>query len=515
MPLTWTIAGVDKSATIRYDGWTLCEMAQRGQVGAATVTLDDTAGTYLPPAQKAVTVDESSATPARLFTGYVAERTTSSFRMPPGQRQWVVTFEDQNVLLDDRVIAGDSGNRPAETDRERLNWLFVSGAMGPIGKGTIHGAADDVDMDKVDYRGKRPRDVLEEISQKSGANYFVYDLGAGPLLFYDVGTNATFTSTVYLSDAAADIDSATVFGIQNPEYSYDPSRVYSKVRLRYKQGSATVRNDVTGSNFRVREMYKRWGRIKTQPKAIQQGTKWLDHASTETRSLKCSVVMGAQYVNLIRAGHRVPIKLTRHGMSGYEYWRVVGRWVRPINDVTYQVELELRDKVKPTRFFEGPDVSVDEEFSNATDVSVADAPGVVIDADSITVRNASNTVIIDAISYFWSVLATGALTLPRWTQKGLQKQSVDLTIANVPYAPTTLFATTADARDGTGKWGHVLPEMSISASGVILRAIQGRARYKQGAGSNTQVTVQVSRFSTTGGENPVTINYWVMDKRSE
>jgi hypothetical protein len=519
VPLEWTIGGVDKSDSVRYEGWTLAEMAQRGQVGAATTIIDDVLGTYLPPAQKAVTVNESSATPNRVFTGYVAERTTSDFQMPPGQRQWTVTFEDLNVLLDDRIV-GPNGNRPAESDRERILWLLSDLSMGPITSGVIHAASDNVDMDAVDYRGKRPRDVLEDCSQKSGCNYFVYDHSASgttlaPKLFYDLGSNGTLPSTLYLSDSAADVDSTTVFGVQGVEYSYDPSRVYSRVRVRYKQGSTTQVNDITGSNFRVREVYKRYMRTKTEPKAIQQATKWLSHAATEQRSLHVSVVLPAASVNLIRAGMSIGIKLTRHGMTGYESWRITGRYVRPLNDVTYVVDLDLKDKIKPTRWQEGPDVSVDEEFSNATNVSTPDAAGVTIDADSITVRNGSGTVVIDGSSAFWSILASGSITLPEArNNKGVQKKSLEVTIPNVTTDPVTWFAASGPMRDGTGNWGQFLPMLEMSASGVILRAIQGRSRYASGTGSNIRIAIQVTRFSTTTVEPTQTVKYWVMDKRS-
>jgi hypothetical protein len=518
MPLTWTVGGVDKSSAVRYEGWSLTECAMRGQVGTGTVIIDDTLGTYLPPAQKAATVAESSSATPLLFSGYVAERVTSTSPQAPGQRQWQVTFEDLNVLIDDRIIAGSDGNRPAETDRARILWLLSDPSMGSITSGVLHAVGDNVDMDAVDYRGKRPRDVLEDCSQKSGANYFIYEGSAtttsAPKLFYDIGSNPSWTSTIYLSDSAADVDSSTVFAVVNPELSYDPSRVYSRVRVRYKQGSTTAWSGVTGSNFRVREVYKRYMRTKTEPKAQQQADKWLDHAGTETRSLAVSVILPAASVNLVRAGHLIGIKLTRHGFTGYENWRVTQRTISPLNDVTYLVTLTLKDKVKPTRFFEGPDVSVDEEFSNATNVSTPDAPGVVIDAGSITVRNTNGTTVIDGSSEFWSILASGSITLPASSSKGTTKKSIELTIANVTTDPVTYFAATTDARDGTGKWGQFLPMFDISASGVILRAIQGRARYASGTGSNTKVAVQVTRFSATTSDGSQVIKYWVMDKRS-
>lgn len=528
MPLTWTIGGVDKTTAVRYLGWSLTERAERGQVGAATVIIDDELGTYLPPAQKLVTVVESAASPTLMFKGYVAERTTTADQRVPGQRQWLVTFEDLQVLIDDRIITdGMNGNRPAETDRNRIRWLLGAIEGGActvlsspgITQGELIAVGDAVDMDKTDYRGKTARDVLEDCSQKSGANFYLYDIGSGIKLFYDLASASSFASTVYLSDSAADVNSTSVFAIVNPEYSYDPSRVYSRLRVRYKAGSTVQVNNQTGSNFRVRETYKRWMRIKTAAKADQQADKWLNHAATETRSLKCSVIMPAAYVNTIRAGHILSIKLTRHGFTGYENWRVLGRTVSPLNDVTYRVDLELRDKVKPTRFFAGPDVSVDEEFTTATAASTNDLPAAQLDADglainggSIRVSNGSGEVIIDGTSEFFAIVAKGTIQIPRSEKKGLTKKSVSIT-TGLDTDPLTMFAAQTPSRDGTGDWSQPLPELSISGAGTVLRALTGRARYESGAGSNAKTQIQVVRFSSSPPDGAQTVRYWVLQKR--
>lgn len=183
MALTWTIDSTDVSSQIRYRDWALSECAERGQVGASTFTLDDTTGAYVPPGQKAITVEESAAATTRLFTGYIAERQASRGTMGPGERQWKVTVEDVNVLIDDRIITDAmTGNRPQETDYERVTWLLGTAAAGPITAGVVPNT-NTVTMDKIDYRGKRPRDVLEDCAQKSGKTFFVYRHGSGPLLY--------------------------------------------------------------------------------------------------------------------------------------------------------------------------------------------------------------------------------------------------------------------------------------------------------------------------------------------
>lgn len=513
--LTWTLNGVDKTDAVRWTEWQLCETAHRGEVGSATIVLDDPLGTYLPPGQKQLTVEDSGASPTRIFTGFVAERTAKRSVMAPGQRQWTVTLEDLNALLDDRILTGDDANRPAETDRARILWLLGSEAMtGPgISSGHIHDAADNVDMDKVDYRGKTAREVLEDCSQKSGSNFFVYDIGAGRKLFYDLGSGSNFEATIAVSDVSTEVDSSTVFAPLGVEYTYDPSRVYSRVRVRYKQGSTTAWNGTTGSNFRVRETFKRYMRVKTEDAAKAQASKWLAHAATETRSLSLSLVLPSAKVNSIRAGQRVQVKLARHGFTGYEWWRVISRTVSGRTDGLYDVRLSFRDTVKPTRFQAGPDVSVDEEFSNATDVSTPDAPGVVIDAGSITVRNNDATVIIDGSSDFFTIVATGLLTLPRATKRGNVYQSVEI-VTGLEYDPASLFFVKAPSKDGKGNWSQPLPELTLSASGTILRMISGRCRYAGGVGAAAKTQVQVTMFTSSPPEGTVNVRYYVLQKTS-
>lgn len=517
MSLTWTIAGVDKSSTVRWREWALTECAERGQVGAATIILDDDAGTYTPPAMKDVTVDSTSGgVTTRLFTGYVAERSARRGPMAPGQRQWSVALEDLNVLLDDRIISNDPGNkRPAETDYDRVTWLLGTGAVGAITAGVVPNT-NTVDMDKADYRGKRPRDVLEDVAQKSGKNFFVYYHASGPLLFYDRYDGTALSSTLRISDVAADVDSSTTFAPTAVTYSLDPARVFSKVRVRYKGGSAIKSNAATATTYRTRETYKRWMRVKTATKAEQQAQRWLDNADDEERSLALSVVLPSSKVNDLRAGQRVEIKITRFGLSAFVYWRVIKRTVRQRTDGQYDVELTLREKVEPTAFFGGPDLSVDEEMSNATDTdasTIIDEAGLTITGGAITVTNASGTVTIDGSSDFFSIVATGTLTIPRTELKGTTYQSVIVT-TGVTTDPAALFFAKVATRDGKGDWASPLPILDVSSAGTVLRMIFGRARYSSGAGTAAKSQVQVARLVTAPPDGAITVRYYVLQKSS-
>jgi hypothetical protein len=481
--LTWTIGGTDKSDAVRIDPqWSLTECAFRGQVGAASITIEDTAGTYTPPGLKAVTVEESSASPVRLFTGYVAERTTEAGGSSPGARWWTVTLEDLNVLLDDRIITGSDGNREGETDTARILWLISDASMTGVSTGHIPNT-NTVQMDAVDYRGKTPRDVLEDCAQKSGKNFFVYRFSSGPLLFYDLDTGTNLASTSRISDVASDVDGTTTFAAKSPSKTLDPSRVYSKVRVRYKRGSFTKSNATTATNYRTREKYKRYMWVKSADRAEELAQKWLDQADSEQETVNVGFECDAAYVNDIRAGHRVQIKLTREGINSFTYYRVLERTVRPLSDVRYDVVLKLADRIRPTKFQGGPD-DVDDEMSNATEddaTVIIDSGGITVDGGSIVVTNEDGVVIIDGSSQMLNIVASLQVTLPRNTKRGDVKRSVWVR-TNLTTDPLSIWSMKRPGPDGA--WSQMLPLTVHSLSGTVLEYYGGRARYRRTNGKD-------------------------------
>lgn len=494
MSLTWTINGTDKSGVIRMDPpWQLTECAFRGQVGAGVITMDDTAGTYVPEAQKAITVEESTAGPTRLFSGYVAERTVAKGTMPPGQRQWTVTLEDLNVLLDDRVITGTDGNRSAETDAARILWLISDASMGSVSTGHIPNT-NTVSMDAIDYRGKRPRDVLEDCAQKSGKNFFVY-YDSGAKLFYDLATGSNWATNEQISDVASEVDEVTIFAAKDPQRTLDPARVYSKVRLRYKGGSASVTNATTATNYRTREVYKRYKRIKTAARATEQAQKWLDHAASERETVSCKVEVPAEYVNEFLPGMKVDVKLTRLGINSFTGYRIIERTVRPLSDVRYEIEFKFADTVKPTTFGTDTDDS-EEEMSNATEddaTVIIDSGGITVDGGSIVVTNEDGVVIIDGSSQMFNIVASLTVALPRNTVRGDVKRTVWVN-TGISNDPVTFWSMKRPGADGD--WSQMLPLVVHSTGGSVLEYYGGRARYNRRNG-NDGTDVQGIKGSTS------------------
>lgn len=503
MSLTWEIGGVDKSSVIRLldgenaPGWVLSQCAYRGQVGTGGILLDDTAGSYTLPGQKEVTVDESAASPDRLFTGFVAERGAQKGPMAPGQRQWDATLEDLNAHLDDDILGSD-GDREAETDVARVLWLVS--ALGTISVGHVPNT-NTVQMDAIDYRGRNPRELLEDCAQKSGKNFFLYDTGSGYLLFYDLSTGSNLSSTLQISDDVTEVDGTTIIGPANVSRKLDPARVYSTVRVRYKRGVVTVTDSGTESTYRRREKYLRYMKVKTHDRAVEIANKWLDQASEESESLSLDIVLGRAQLNDIIAGHRVEVKLARHGVSSFTWYRVIRRDVTPISDVRFKVHLEFADKIRPTKFQSGGE-DVDDEHSNTTGGDddeddtdarvIIDSGGITVENGAISVVNSDGVTIIDGSSQMLLIVASVQMNVPKNTVRGVVKKEIWVR-TGLSVDPLTIWSMKRPGLDGD--WAQPIPAENYTDDGRVVEAFLGRARYNRRNGNDGTI-VQGLKFTS-------------------
>ena len=525
MGLTFEVDGSAVVDRVRFTEWDLTQYAYRGQVGTGVLVMVDDDASYLPPAQKPLQVINTvSGSNSLLFAGFLAERTAERGRAGPTGRQWNVTIEDINARLDDRIITDamqGSKKRPAETDRQRILWLLSTGAMTGIVAGYVP-TGDNVDMDAIDYRGKKPRDILEDCAQASGKNFFLYGSNPGEILLWyassesvDGGGLPVFRSSLTITDDATAINNTTHFGPYATQLSLDPSRVYSRVRIRYRGGATTTaQNDTTATTYRVREVYRRYMRAKTATKAQAMAARWLTRSSEEQASLTLSVDLPAAYVGGILVGHALKLELSRYDINAY--YRVIRRTIRQVTDDLYALDLEFEDKVRPTAL-QGPPIDNPdgEEMSNGTDTDqsvLVDADGITVVGGSISVTNGNGTVIIDGSSDFFSIVASGTLTIPRTSLKGQTYQSVAVT-TGIEFDPSSLFFARVPSGDGKGNWSQPTPIMELSASGTILRMVTGRARHVTGTtGTSARTQVQVMRFTSAPPDDAVTVRYYILQK---
>lgn len=354
MTLQFVCNGVDLGTTAvrlgKLTGFTA--VAEEYTVGSCIIPIDDITGTTFAGivGLKDFHVNETACTPARLWSGYVDQR--EFFRgdslVVGTAHQEGVSLVDLNTVLSVVVISGSDGNRPAETDIARINWLLGSSYMATVHDNGYIDTTGPVSMDATDYRGQYPRDVLAQCSDLSGKNgcLIYHDANGQTSLFYMLPTQTAYASTLKLSTVLADVDGSTVFAPRmTPHLTRDPSRVYSGIYLSYANGAVYVTNPATEAAFNTREIAVSPNRqISTSTTATAYANKYLVDAASEDDRISCIVQLPADKVNLIREAMALPVKFPQlPGYSAYTYVQVVRRTVAQDEDTDqlYNVSLEL------------------------------------------------------------------------------------------------------------------------------------------------------------------------------
>jgi hypothetical protein len=246
-----------------------------------------------------------------------------------------------------RVIRGSDGNRPAETDVARINWIIGSAYTATVSDAGLISSTGPVNMDATDYRGRYPADVAADCGNASQKNYFVYfdEATWHPAFAYFDPTSTTYTSTLQFSNVDSDVDSSTTFAATGV-LDLDPSAVYSGVYLRYAGGTVYRQNTTTLSDIGIRDASIDEPDIKTHAAAIIRADAYLVAAGVEQKTLKIHTELPSTHVNLVLPGQRVRVKFSHlTGYTSFAYARVVTRTVSQAegSDKVYIVELECRN----------------------------------------------------------------------------------------------------------------------------------------------------------------------------
>lgn len=364
--IDFEIDGDDWSARVRDESIILVEVANGGEIGMGGFDLEDRVLATV-PALKDTTVEDARATTPRLFTGMTGPRGVSrGHERQATRRSFDVNLWDSNALLDGIILTGSDCNRPAETDYARVTWLITKLAAHGIAAGVVPNT-NTVNMDAVDYReDPLPRRVLSDCGEAAQKNYFLYDEGAGPLVYYDKHTGTSLTSSLTLSSVAADVDYETCWPVDfEPTLDLDPSDIYSEGRFKYEGGHVDLEDSdiglTTSTDFRPRAVFIQDSTVKSATKATNKLTKYLTAASTEKREFHCSVTLPAELVNEIRGWSRIHIKVphlktTALDTSGFVWFRATRREVveteteQGTSREWYTLRLDFADDVKLTSF---------------------------------------------------------------------------------------------------------------------------------------------------------------------
>jgi hypothetical protein len=366
----------------------LTENAEELTVGGSTLTIEDPNGdfeTFL--GHSYIRVRESEAPDEGiLWAGFATIREIhrgDSYRTGAA-RQWVATLDDVNTVIARRILSeDDDADRPAETDVERIQWLFDHAFLGP--DDTYFNTGNPVDMDAANCVGTTPYDVVNDCMLQSGKNSFQQDITLGPddytgTTFYDFASGTAMSSDLQISNYADDItaevgrpspsgEAQTWAASVDTNMKRDPTRIYWKVRGQYDGGTVTRKRLATTVEFAARETTASWPLVKTAAKANARADRYLLDISTEEDVITTTILVHPAHVNDARAGRRIQARFSH--LPGYEEWT----WMRILNRT---VTFLTGDNVYEIQYTLSPGSTATPAGSCTT--AVVEAPATVFDS---------------------------------------------------------------------------------------------------------------------------------------
>jgi len=292
-----------------------------------------------------------------VWNGYIGDqrivRGSDGILYPTGSgRVWELELVQENTILGLRIVTGADGNRPAETAKARLTWLLASDYLSTVHD---HGlidwdGLDAFAMDAVDYRGQSAADVLRDISLISNYNHYARYHEASEqieLACYDPNTSGLDTSSLAISNAAADIDLATTWPpSEDTVVTRQGSRVAAGIYLPYDGGSVYTYDYSTSYTFGFRDVAAPAANVKTAAKATALAARLLAQHATQDERVTTRIQLPAANLNDVKHGQLInSVKFTHApGWTIGRPARVVSKsFGRPGNltQAVYDVELEL------------------------------------------------------------------------------------------------------------------------------------------------------------------------------
>ena len=360
MPLRGTYvqsvgSNVDISARIRAYSLDVTSNAEQGSVAFSKLILDDPDGGLNITGHRHLYLYETSEGSNRVlvYDGFTADREVTrgaSFRTGSA-RQWAVNLVDPNSLISRRIMRGSDANRPAETDVQRIQWLLTTTEFGNVVTTSRYvSTLYPVAMDAVDYRDQSNQQIVDDCSQASGKNFFVFrDEPVDAYgLFYDFPGSSAYRSTIRLSNVLSDIDSTTTFAVSDVDtkLNRDPSRVYSGIVLPYDGGDVYVQDANIALAFFHRDTTAPSVNVKTSAKATARANRYLADAASEADVITTSFKVPLAYVNHLMQGMAVQCRFSHlPGYDTFTWMRVLNRQVVATSEEDYTVMVEMATAV--------------------------------------------------------------------------------------------------------------------------------------------------------------------------
>lgn len=364
MDIVYAIGGTPISNRVNFlkEGGSYVAMAFKAEYASGGVRIEDPAGNLDIAGWKTFTVDDMDATPTRVWTGYIFDKTLARGELPPTgvNRVHDCDIIDGNSAWQFQVLHSNDAKRPAETDVEQVQWLMTSEAITGYGNSYIEdlgllSVTDPVDLLAKDWRGSFANAVLRNACELAGKNAFGYiDPGTGTAgVFYGKDEDAVYESTIRISNVIADVDGVeTFYPDSDARLHQSGSDRYGGVLFQwqgdpiYAQSPSTIASMDNIVRDAVISDSKQIGDAAT---AQTEALSFLNTHATEAQTITVTILMPSESVNLLYAGHRMQVKFTHlTGFESFTWTRVRRKGVRPIGvdvegtwTVLWQVDLEL------------------------------------------------------------------------------------------------------------------------------------------------------------------------------
>lgn len=350
---------------LRDEGEGYVTAAELGSIGTGGVLIDDPNGDLTINGWQSFTIDDTGAgSYQRVFTGYIVDRQISRgsrFRTAAG-RVHSCTVLDQNALLRVHVLRANAAKRPAETDVTRVAWLLTSEALsGLVTDEGLVSASNAGSFLASDTRRRFADDVLNEMAPSAVKNFFVYrDHASGnAALFYDKNTASVWSTSIKVSNVAADVDGTTVFApTVDASLTRTPEEQYGGVSYGWLGPAIYVTSATTiaAMGF-TRDAVYDTNRVGLLATAQQAAKDWLNVRATETDIVSFEMVVPSSVVTSIEAGMEMQVKFSHlPGYSSYVWRRIRRRRAIPETDGTWRLAIELW--AVPTPVTDAADVTV-------------------------------------------------------------------------------------------------------------------------------------------------------------
>jgi hypothetical protein len=350
MALTITVGGNDITTYVDCRSIVIEEVGTE-LVATCSFNVRDHTGTVSIATKDAVTITDDGTT---LFAGEVAEVMMGQEGVA---KTWSVRCQDNNILLDERVVASESYSA-GQADSAIINDLFTKHRSDI--NSTTYVATIDASMEAVAFEALTLRECMDDICRRTGGRYYVdYDKN---LHYFTTENNPAGFS---LSTSP---DYSTSFPFGGFKKVESVTRLANKIYVLGKEVSGWVQDDDSITAYGERHAVSRDRRITTSQGVTNRGNAILDRYDLprESYELHC-------WQDGLRAGMSVQVINETWGINSTFFIRKLRMEVIDTAGEQRRYTLQLND--------EAPDPA---KIARARDLQVATLEQAVVEVYDTT-----------------------------------------------------------------------------------------------------------------------------------